>query len=159
MGSRNTKPSRDPALGRAILVRRSERASMGVEKAWEAWQAQRILQRRKDKFETDPGFRLHRRMSSALRHFLRTRKDGQRTLEILGLTEQRLVLHFERQFLPGMGWHNIRDWHIDHIVPLAAFNCQSVDDPEFKAAWALSNLRPAWAEENLRKGAKRVFLV
>jgi 5-methylcytosine-specific restriction endonuclease McrA len=132
---------------------------MRVEQAWEEWKADRKEQWRKDKLASDAGFLLHFRMAALLRRFLGSRKGGDRTFEILGYTKNQLVRHFERQFLPEMGWHNAARWHVDHIVPLAEFKCQSVDDPEFKAAWALSNLRPIWAEENLRKGAKRIFLV
>jgi hypothetical protein len=58
-----------------------------------------------------------------------------------------------------MSWDNIGDWHIDHIVPLASFTFSSADDPEFRAAWALTNLRPLWAADNMRKHARREFLL
>jgi hypothetical protein len=136
---------------------------MGVEKAWEEWRADQRNQQRKEKLATDPAFYLHHKMRSAISAFLCKRRlskeDNKSTLEILGYTKAHLAWHIERQFTPEMGWHNRNRWHIDHIVPLAKFKCQSVNDPEFKAAWALSNLRPIWAEENLRKGAKRVFLL
>ena len=46
------------------------------------------------------------------------------------------------------------EWHIDHIVPLASFVIAGPDDPELRRAWALTNLRPLWAKDNMRKGAK-----
>ena len=49
--------------------------------------------------------------------------------------------------------------HIDHIVPVAAFNITSLDDAAFKACWALANLRPMWAKDNISKGSKRLFLL
>lgn len=162
MGARNTKPPRNPTLGRATHVRRSARASMAVEQAWEEWQADRTKQQIKEKLATDPAFYLHRKMRSAISTFLRKRrlsKEDKSTLEVLGYPRELLARHIERQFAPEMGWHNRNRWHIDHIVPLVEFKCQSVDDPEFKAAWALSNLRPIWVEENLRKAGKRVFLL
>ena len=69
------------------------------------------------------------------------------------------MTHLERQFLPGMTWGNRGEWHIDHIVPLASFTFTSPDDPEFRAAWALTNLRPLWAKDNIRKSAKRTHLI
>lgn len=63
------------------------------------------------------------------------------------------------QFLPGMSWDNMAEWHIDHILPLASFSYASASDPEFRAAWALTNLRPLWSAENMQKGAKRVLLL
>jgi 5-methylcytosine-specific restriction endonuclease McrA len=44
--------------------------------------------------------------------------------------------------------------HIDHIIPIAAFNFRSPGDADFKHCWALKNLRLLPAKENMRKGAK-----
>jgi hypothetical protein len=44
--------------------------------------------------------------------------------------------------------------HIDHKRPIASFNFNSYKDKEFKECWALNNLQPLWAEENLSKGNK-----
>jgi Uri superfamily endonuclease len=78
---------------------------------------------------------------------------------LLEFTVEELMRHLQRQFLPGMNWENYGRWHVDHILPLASFNYQSAADPEFKVAWALTNLRPMWARENISKGAKRLHLV
>lgn len=83
-------------------------------------------------------------------------KSGRRTLDLLGYTSEELRAHLEGQFRDGMSWENygIRGWHIDHIRPLASFCYETPDDPEFKKAWALSNLQPLWAVDNWRKHAK-----
>jgi hypothetical protein len=86
-------------------------------------------------------------------------KGGRRTDRVLGYTADELRAHLERQFVKGMGWHNADQWHVDHIIPVKAFSITSVDDPDFAACWALSNLRPIWADENRRKGARRVNLL
>jgi hypothetical protein len=51
-----------------------------------------------------------------------------------------------------MSWENRSEWHIDHRRPVSSFNFLSVDDPEFLECWALSNLQPLWAADNIRKG-------
>ncbi|HPG52320.1 MAG TPA: hypothetical protein PLL11_17220 [Spirochaetota bacterium] len=51
-----------------------------------------------------------------------------------------------------MTWENISKWHIDHIIPVSAFNFNSPDDIDFKRCFALNNLRPLWAVENIKKG-------
>lgn len=51
------------------------------------------------------------------------------------------------------------DWHVDHVIPLASFSFKTAHDPDFRAAWALTNLRPLWAVANLRKGARRTHLL
>jgi len=83
-------------------------------------------------------------------------KAGRRTFEILGYTVEELTDHLESQFKPGMTWenHGRYGWHIDHIIPLAAFNYETPYDLDFKRAWALGNLQPMWAEDNIRKHAK-----
>lgn len=90
---------------------------------------------------------------------LRGRKGGRKWQELVGYTVEQLVAHLERQFLPGMTWSNRDKWHIDHIVPLASFEFTSPEDDGFKAAWALTNLRPLWSGANVRKGGKRQHLL
>lgn len=47
-------------------------------------------------------------------------------------------------------------WHIDHKLPVASFNFDSPEHLDFKKCWALENLQPLWAKENISKGAKVV---
>lgn len=83
-------------------------------------------------------------------------KFSRRTFDLLGYSADDLKRHIERWFLPGMSWGNYghQAWHIDHKIPLAAFNYETPDDIDFKRAWALENLQPMWAADNLSKGAK-----
>lgn len=86
-------------------------------------------------------------------------KAGRSSFDLLGYSADELKVHLERQFQRGMTWANFGSWHIDHILPLSSFNYTTPDDPDFKLAWALTNLRPLWAKENLEKGAKRLNLI
>lgn len=90
---------------------------------------------------------------------LRTFRDVADRNLVYGYTVWELVRHIERQFHPGMTWENYGEWHIDHVIPLSLFVFDSADHPGFKAAWALANLRPLWAEDNLKKRAKRTHLL
>ncbi len=65
-----------------------------------------------------------------------------------------LMDHVERLFRDGMSWDNWGEWHIDHIRPRASFGIRSLGDEAFRECWALSNLQPLWAKDNIRKGAK-----
>ena len=78
---------------------------------------------------------------------------------MLGYPLSELVAHLERQFTKGMTWDAFRNGgiHIDHIIPLSSFDL--TDEAEWKAAWALTNLRPLWARDNLTKHAKVIHLV
>lgn len=87
------------------------------------------------------------------------KKEGRSWREFVDYSLEELMQHLERQLLPGMTWGNQGEWHIDHIIPQSSFRFSSPDDPEFKACWALSNLRPMWAKENIQKNARRMYLL
>ena len=57
-------------------------------------------------------------------------------------------------FLPGMTWenHTRSGWHIDHIVPCAAFDLS--DPAQQRACFHYTNLQPLWAKTNLKKSNK-----
>jgi hypothetical protein len=122
-------------------------------------------QKRKDwrkralKRQADPYHRLHHRMSQGIRNALKGTKAGRSWPTILGYTRNDLICHLERQFPPSMTWGNFGKWQIDHIVPKRAFYYTSENDPDFRACWALSNLRPLWREKNRQKSGERTHLI
>lgn len=115
--------------------------------------------RKKKKLQDDPSYAIEVRISSSMSRALRSLKAGFAWESLVGYQIQDLMRHIERQFLPGMSWGNRREWHIDHIVPISSFTFSGADDPNVKACWALSNLRPLWAKENMSKNNKRLFLI
>lgn len=71
----------------------------------------------------------------------------------LGYPWSDLRAHLEAQFTPEMNWENWGAvWEVDHIKPVSGFQYQSLADPLFREAWALSNLRPLLREVNASKG-------
>ncbi len=112
-------------------------------------------QRRK----TDPVFAINTRMRAMVGNVLRGEKNGRSWREIVGYGPEELMAHIERQFTGNMGWDNRNLWHIDHIVPLSAFEFTTTECDGFKAAWAITNLRPLWSKENLKKSNKKLFLI
>lgn len=78
-------------------------------------------------------------------------KNGRSWETLVGYTVSELKEHIEKKFLPGMTWENHGKWHIDHIIPQSAFNYEKPEDIDFKQCWALRNLRPLWAKDNIRK--------
>ncbi len=106
------------------------------------------------KRKQDPAFTINERMSASVRQSLILGKQGWRWESLVGYTLADLMAHLEAQFLPGMSWENRGEWHIDHIRPLCSFDFQTPDDPQFREAWALTNLQPLWAVDNLRKGGR-----
>lgn len=110
------------------------------------------------KYRVDLEFTLRHRVRALVSVSLKKRRKSRRMVEILGYDVDTLRAHLEAQFVDGMTWeHFMRgEIHIDHKQPISSFNISSDNCPAFKECWALSNLRPMWARENLSKGAKTV---
>ena len=100
-----------------------------------------------------PAFRLVRAVRARVHDCLRKHqiKKSQRTFEYVGCSPDTLRLSLECRFEPGMTWQNYgTEWHVDHIIPLAAYN---LTDPEQqREAFHYTNLQPMWAHENMAKG-------
>lgn len=94
--------------------------------------------------------RLTCRVSSALR--VRNVRKGNKTSELTGCSMTFLRAHLESKFKSGMSWENRSEWHIDHHVPLNAFQLE--DPAQQKIAFNWRNLRPLWGSENQRKSDK-----
>lgn len=109
----------------------------------------RCRQTPKGKIEANVRGHIHKAIRNG-----RNGKSGRKTFEILGYSPDALMWHLERQFTEGMSWENYGEWHIDHIIPLSAFNYSELFHVDFGRAWALENLRPLWAKENMSKGGK-----
>ena len=105
-------------------------------------------------------------------HFknLNISKNNESCIKHLTYSINELVLHLEKQFEPWMNWKNrgkydpkIWDdndsstwrWNVDHIIPRSTFKYTSMDCDEFKKCWALNNLRPLSAKQNILDGARR----
>lgn len=101
--------------------------------------------------------RLHNSVARRIREQLqrdRLGKTGRRLETLIGYSIHGLKTHLEQLFVSGMSWENYGSaWHIDHIRPRASFRFTSLEDQAFKACWALTNLQPLWAEDNIRKGS------
>lgn len=114
----------------------------------------RIVERQNQRYATDREYAtlqgLRSRMSYALRS--QSTKKSARSVELIGCTGADLVRHLESQFLEGMSWQNRNEWHIDHIIPVSAFNLTTEEGQQ--AAFHYTNLRPLWAHDNRVKSCK-----
>lgn len=113
----------------------------------------------KEKRAKDPGYDISKRISHQIRLAIKANKSGRGWEDLVGYSLEDLTKHLERQFLPRMSWDNRDEWHIDHIVPQASFKFSTAEEDEFKACWSITNLRPLWADKNLSKSDKRIFLI
>jgi hypothetical protein len=119
-------------------------------KWYEATCRENILARAK-KHRSTPKYRISYLLAAHIRESLRSGRGG-KWESMVDFTLNELKDHLESQFKRGMTWENYGDWHIDHIRPIADFNFNSPDDPEFKICWSIWNLQPLWAAENIQKG-------
>jgi 5-methylcytosine-specific restriction endonuclease McrA len=103
---------------------------------------------------------LARTVRAAIGTSLRGSKNNRSWKSLVPYTLDELKRHLERQFTKHMTWDNYGIyWHLDHIVPVRAFNFTAPEDEDFKACWALTNLRPLESKKNLQKGGKRTHLL
>ena len=108
------------------------------------------------RFWAEPRIRVSHAVAGVIRYSLRAGngKNGRRWQRLVGYSLEALMDHLESLFQAGMTWENYGQWHVDHIIPIAAFEFSSPDDPEFMTCWALDNLQPLWASDNCAKGAR-----
>ncbi len=124
------------------------------------------------RYRLDPGFNLRQRLRAAFRRRRQGIKLGDllrdalvrngrspTATQFVGYSVLELRTHLERQFTKGMDWERFcaGDIHIDHIIPLAKFDLSNVN--ELRMAWALTNLQPLWAADNIRKRDRIISLI
>jgi hypothetical protein len=127
------------------------------------------VQRReyREKNKKDPIKRLRLLVSKSIHKALVRNlggKDGYSIMQFLPYTIQQLKEHLEKQFEVWMNWDNYgayvrggeTKWHIDHIIPQSFFLYDSMEHPSFLKCWALENLRPLEAVENISKSDKLI---
>ncbi len=126
------------------------------------------------KRSTNPSFKLKQNVSNSIKKALKQNggsKKGHSILQFLSYTIQDLKQYLEDQFEPWMTWENhgayhrktwndndqtTWKWNIDHIIPQSDLPYTSMEDENFKKCWALSNLRPYSAKQNILDGANKV---
>jgi len=108
------------------------------------------------KQQEDAQYRLNNAMSTAICHSLKGNKVGRHWEDLINYTIYELRICMEKQWTAGMNWQNYgKDgWVIDHKTPKSIFNFSKPEHIDFKKCWALDNLQPMWADENLHKSTK-----
>ncbi len=137
--------NREEILRKKAIYRKEYNQRPDVKERARKWTANRR--------KCDPRINLNTRMSVSVRRFLKYGKGRHSWQELVGYSLDELKQHIESQFEEGMSWDIFLQGkiHIDHIIPVSFFNFSSYNDDEFKKCWSLSNLRPLWADDNIRK--------
>jgi hypothetical protein len=124
--------------------------------------------------QTNPNFVIRKSLSYFIWKSLaksNSSKQDQSCLQFLPYTIEELRLHLESQFEPWMNWdnhgsyrkHSWNDndsstwsWQIDHIIPQSSLPYTTMLEDNFHKSWALSNLRPLSAKQNLLDGTSQI---
>jgi uncharacterized protein YcbK (DUF882 family) len=98
--------------------------------------------------------KLYPKLDDLMRSAINRRGESHTVEVVCGYRITELVTHLESQFADGMDWPAFMrgEVHIDHKRPQASFDLTDAD--QVRACWALSNLQPLWARDNISKGAK-----
>ncbi len=94
--------------------------------------------------------RINKRIKSAFKS-INNRKNNS-TCEYLGCDMNYLKKWFEFQFTDNIGWNNMSEWHIDHVIPCSHYDLTNYEQQKECFNW--KNLRPCLAKENLEKNSK-----
>jgi hypothetical protein len=111
------------------------------------------------RYRGDAKYHLSQRIRSNLRSRVKNRW-GKRAVMWLPFTIEQLEKRLRSTMPAGYTWQDFMSGalHIDHVLPVDAFEYERPTDPGFIACWALSNLQLLPAADNLRKG-NRICLV
>lgn len=115
------------------------------------------IYKKKEMFKSyhTPKGKLNHSISVLMRRSIGDKKAGRHWETLVDFTVFELIEHLQEQFTPEMNWSNHGVyWHIDHIVPIAAFNFETPEDIDFKRCWNLNNFQPLEVYKNLSKGAR-----
>ena len=104
--------------------------------------------------KVDGRYRLSSNIGSRVSDALRGHKKGAKTFAHLPYSREELLVYLEQLFTAEMNWDNYGTyWHLDHIKPQASLPYDSFEHPNFVECWALQNLQPLEASENIRKSS------
>jgi len=110
----------------------------------------------------NPKLRFRRNVNSSIRSSLKRYHNCESSnfgFKLFDYSVQELSEYLEAQFnmhddhpIHGkMSWDNSGKWHLDHIRPVSSFDITGPESEGFTECWAMDNLRPLWAEENMSK--------
>ena len=109
------------------------------------------------KYLSTPKGRLCDRMGRGiLRSIKLGAKAGAPWETLVNFDKDILMSHLATLFTEGMTFEGFQKGlvHIDHKIPVSAFNFETPNDVDFKWCWSLENLQPMWAKDNLKKSNK-----
>lgn len=133
-----------------------------------------INERERGRRKNDIEYKLYSTVRSVVKMSIKRNKGHKgnlATLKYLTYSIEDLKHHLEKQFESWMTWQNwgvynaktwddndpaTWTWHVDHITPQSDLPYTSMKDDNFTICWALENLRPLNAKQNISEGPARI---
>jgi len=106
--------------------------------------------------KTNLKYNLNRTMRITIGHSLKGSKAGRHWEELIGYSLSDLMKHLKRTLPLNYTWKDYLDGklHVDHIIPISAYEFDKSENFQFIECWSLKNLRLLPAKENIIKGGK-----
>ncbi len=110
----------------------------------------------REKRRIDRKYNLNRRISNAINYSLKGNKNNRHWESLVGYALNDLIKRLKFTLPKGYTWQDYLkgELHIDHIIPISAFNFDNPNQIDFQNCWELSNLQLLPAKENLIKSNK-----
>jgi hypothetical protein len=153
--------------GRKLWIKNNPEKSANCDKGinrkkrFEKWRENNRdkLRKTKQKYKAnrrkkDVNFKINELIGNSIRSSVRN-KGFKKWSEILGYDIETLKVHLEKTLPKNITWEiylkSNNEFHIDHIVPISAYNFNTYEDEDFKKCWNYRNLRIISKKENLTK--------
>jgi len=110
----------------------------------------------KKKQMTSPEFRTNNIISLSMRVALKGNKAGRHWENLVNYSLKDLIKRLKTTMPQGYIWQDYLngDLHLDHILPISAFEFDKPEDFQFQECWSLNNLRLLPAMKNIIKSNK-----
>lgn len=110
----------------------------------------------KDKRKIDLKYNINEKMSCGIRASIKGNEKRRSWEKLVGYTLIDLIKRLKNTMPAGYTWQDYLQGklHIDHIIPIDAFNFTRLEHTDFKRCWELENLQLLPARENLIKHTK-----
>ena len=147
---------------REMILERSKKYKKAEREKARAWAGKYFENKAKKKYIASLKLGTTNKIARAIRSSLKNIKssrisEGNRSWEKkVGYTLNELFKRLEKTIPGGYTWIDFLngELHIDHRIPISAFNFTKVEHTDFKRCWALKNLRLLPARENWSKHNK-----
>lgn len=147
----------NPKIAEAERLRSHERnVKHGYSRAYYQKNKDRILAAQKKRvaglYASNPQYKWANRIRTTVNRGIQGIYSDDFLFEQIGCYRDTLINHLKSKLKPGMVWEDRKTWHVDHIVPLAAFDLSLPD--QRKRAQHYTNLQLLTKSENSIKATK-----